>query len=281
VAWGPIKTADLKIAGERAASLPIQIVGDPTFPAVPARCSSIGPSFRIPGINGVLGIGVFRPDCGSGCAASNAAAVYYRCPTTGCQPASTPVVQQVQNPIAFFSVDNNGAIVQLPAIPATGTSSVSGVLVFGIGTRPNNALAGATVLPVNPSTGHLTAVYNNQPYPASIIDSGSNVLFLPDNSIPVCTSASFAQYFCPASSLSKTATIQGTNGATANVNFTVGNAETLFGSNRTGIAFNDLAAQQVIPNGIDFGLPFFYGRNIYVAMEGASTPAGPGPFFAF
>ena len=29
------------------------------------------------------------------------------------------------------------------------------------------------------------------------------------------------------------------------------------------------------------GLPFFFGRNVFVAFVGANTPAGPGPYIAF
>jgi len=28
-------------------------------------------------------------------------------------------------------------------------------------------------------------------------------------------------------------------------------------------------------------LPFFFGRNVFTAVEGQSTPAGAGPFVAF
>jgi len=28
-------------------------------------------------------------------------------------------------------------------------------------------------------------------------------------------------------------------------------------------------------------LPFFFGRNVFTAIEGRNTPAGPGPYWAF
>jgi hypothetical protein len=40
--WGPVKTADVKLAGEAASSIPIQVIGDPAFSMVPASCSSHG-----------------------------------------------------------------------------------------------------------------------------------------------------------------------------------------------------------------------------------------------
>ena len=33
--------------------------------------------------------------------------------------------------------------------------------------------------------------------------------------------------------------------------------------------------------GFDFGLPFFYGRRVAVALEGSTTSAGTGPYLAF
>jgi hypothetical protein len=33
--------------------------------------------------------------------------------------------------------------------------------------------------------------------------------------------------------------------------------------------------------GFDWGLPFFYGRTVYTAIESQATPAGVGPYFAF
>ncbi|MBV9619664.1 MAG: DUF3443 family protein, partial [Gammaproteobacteria bacterium] len=31
----------------------------------------------------------------------------------------------------------------------------------------------------------------------------------------------------------------------------------------------------------DLGLPFFYGRNVYTAIEQQSTPGGTGPYYAY
>jgi len=32
--------------------------------------------------------------------------------------------------------------------------------------------------------------------------------------------------------------------------------------------------------GIDLGLPFFYAKSVFTAIEGASTPGGTGPYIA-
>jgi len=67
-------------------------------------------------------------------------------------------------------------------------------------------------------------------------------------------------------------------GASSTVKFAVQNADTLF-SNQSAFVFPDLAG----PNSgtFDWGLPFFFGRNVFTAIESASTPGGTGPYWAF
>jgi hypothetical protein len=36
-----------------------------------------------------------------------------------------------------------------------------------------------------------------------------------------------------------------------------------------------------IADTFDFGLPFFYGRNVYEVFEGKSSSVASGPYFAF
>ena len=280
-AWGPVKLADIKIAQEQANSWPIQVIGDPDFSLVPSNCSSGGPALNTSqtlGANGILGLGVFRYDCGATCASSAVAGAYYVCPAAGCQPTMQPLARQVQHPVAGFATNNNGVIIQLPAIPDTGASRVNGELVFGIGTQTNNGLANAVAITLN-STGNFTTQYNNRSFLRSFIDSGSNGVFFRDTSISQCVRT--AGFYCPPATLNLTATAVGTNGAVNAVNFSVANLETLTTNNPTFFAFNNIGGALGSFNQFDFGLPFFFGRNVFVAIEGANTPAGPGPYFAF
>jgi hypothetical protein len=283
-AWGPAKLADLKISGERANSLPIQVIGDPKFSLAPSRCSATGPaknSVSEMGANGILGLAIFRQDCGNACVLSGSPGMYYTCPSSGCQPAAIPLALQLQQPVSMFAVNNNGVIIELPSVPAGGAIKTGGSLVFGIGTQTNNRIGSAAVIGVDPGTANFTTIYNSTSYSASFIDSGSNAFFFAGASTPVCTDPSVAGFYCPPATKNLSATIQGRNGTSASVNFSVGNALTLLTSNPGFAAFGNLGAPQLGPTSFDWGLPFFYGRNVYTAIDGASTPAGPGPYVAF
>ncbi|HKQ23772.1 MAG TPA: DUF3443 domain-containing protein [Burkholderiales bacterium] len=280
--WGPVKLADVRMAGEEAGSVPIQVIGDPAFSTVPAGCSGVGPPLNTVqdlGANGLLGVGLFQADCGPACASgASIPPVYFTCPSAVCQPTLISLTQQVQNPVGMFLRDNNGVIIALPSVPAAGARSLTGALVFGIGTQGNNGLGNSQVIPVNPNNGTFTTVLNQRSYGTSFTDSGSNALFF-DSGIAVC--GTFVGFYCPASTQNLSATIQGTSGPPSTVNFRVANAQSLFTANPTFAVFGNLAGPMSNPTSFDWGLPFFFGRNVFTAIEGQNTPAGPGPYVAF
>ena len=283
VIWGPVQTADVKIAGEQASSLPIQVIGSPNFSNIPQNCTSQGQpedDLASLGANGLLGVGQAIQDCGPACAASGNLGLYYACPSSSsCTETAEGLAQQVQNPVASFATDNNGVIIELPAVSGP-EASVSGSLIFGIGTQSNNGLGGATVFGTD-AFGNFHTTYKNTEY-QSFLDSGSNGIFFLDTSttgLPVCVTVHFL--YCPSSTQTISAlniAEAGTNGATANVTFSAGNGDSLV-SNANDHAINNLAGPQ--PGMFDFGLPFFFGRNVYVAIEGKSTPGGTGPYLAY
>jgi hypothetical protein len=289
--WGPVATADISIGGEGAKSLPVNIIDDSqSFAPPPMACTSNGANIGTVdglGANGVLGVGLFAQDCGSYCAmppmAQTMGVFYYSCtPGAGamCAAAAEPVASQVTNPVALFATDNNGVILQLPSIPATGAATASGFLVFGIGTENNNGLNGATVLTTN-NAALLVATYKNQTLTGSFIDSGSNALFFPDNTIPTCSMA--ASFYCPASTLSLQATLQGMNNAMANAPFQITDIQQLSNAD---FAVDDVGGPAMKINFIgssyfDFGLPFFYGRTVFNAIEGRDAGGAVGPYYAF
>lgn len=278
--WGPVKTADVSMAGETAGKLPVQVV-DPTFAGVPQPCKNGGvpenDTLQTLGANGILGVGPYAQDCGSACQSSGTQnpGWYYSCTSSTCTTAPVSLAQQVQNPIPFFAIDNNGVILELPAV-SNPEPTLSGSLVFGIGTQPNNSLGGSVIFPIN-GNGEFTTTYKGQSYPA-FLDSGSNAIFFLDESttgLTVCSSNS--GFYCPASPASLSATT--TSGSTSNtVKFNISNADTLF-STSTNAVFNALGGPN--PGLFDWGLPFFFGRNVYTAIEARSTPAGMGPYWAY
>ena len=189
--WGPVRLAGIKLGGETIASLPIQLIGDPAFPTVPSACSATGPSENTVtefGANGVLGLGHSQEDCGAGCAQSAASGFYYACGMAGCSSTSAATALQVRQPVTLLAKDNNGIVLRLPTPPAEGTVSLTGSLIFGIGTQSNNALGTARVLTVDPGTGSLAISIDGRVYPTRFLDSGSNGLFFPSPGTPICDS---------------------------------------------------------------------------------------------
>jgi len=180
----------------------------------------------------------------------------------------------------MFNADNNGALLQLPSIPATGQSTVSGSLIFGIGTQSNNALGSAVIYALN-SSGDLQTTYpvaSGAIYP-SFLDSSSNAInFLDATTLaPAGVTACLDNptYYCPSATLQFTVTNTGTNGASGPVTFSIVNADALFAIGN--VAFNDLggvSGTSPATDYFDFGLPFFFGRNVFVGVAGTTVPTG-------
>ncbi|AFT86528.1 DUF3443 domain-containing protein [Paraburkholderia phenoliruptrix] len=275
-AWGAVRSADVRMAGQLAASIPIQLIADPAVPSVPADCAGSGPSMLTLDTlraNGILGVGVFAADCGAACANAALPRWYYSCDASGaCLPSAQPVAQQVVNPVSRFALDNNGIVIELPDVSDSGADTVAGTMIFGIDTQANNTLGNASVLKGSPQTGYVSTAYEGQTYAQSYLDTGSNGLFYRDTQLPQC-----GYWYCPDSTRSASATISGTNGASATVSFAVGNSRVLFASANN--AFDNLAGPAA--SGFGWGLPFFFGRRVYTAIASRATSAGPGPYYAF
>jgi Protein of unknown function (DUF3443) len=297
--WGSVAAADIQLAGEKASSVPIQLIdsSNPTTFPVPNTCASGGGSnentVAALGANGILGIGIFQQDCGNGCTSASSSVIpwYYLCPNSVCQVVTVPLTFQLQNPVWMFSQDNNGVLISLPSIPDTGAATVSGSLIFGIGTQSDNALGSAQIYTTD-SSGNFQTTYNNIAYNQSFIDSGSNATYFLDSAtlgIPDCSN--FPGWYCPDTTAANyppsfTVTNTGLNGKSGPVTISVANAEALFAANNgQNAAFNDLAGDSgtgTSSDYFDFGLPFFYGRNVFVGIENMTGPGGvAGPYWAY
>lgn len=289
--WGPVALADVLITGEKASSAPVQvIIPDSASPPVPDKCSGrsmMGPnqgnSVSALGANGILGVGLFQQDCGNTCTTQNGSIppVYFDCPASGCNPTYVTLMQQVPNPVTKFSLDNNGVMIFLPAVPAGGLPPVNGSLIFGIGTQSNNALQNTTVYTVPASganAGEITSTFNGVSYPG-FLDSGSEgISFLDGGTTGIATCLiQGITWYCPATAANLSATNQGLNGNQGVVSFSIENASTLL--NSSNVAFSTLG--RPLPDSFDWGLAFFFGRTVFTAIDNMNTPAGLGPYVAY
>ncbi|MGN6530114.1 MAG: DUF3443 family protein [Burkholderiaceae bacterium] len=298
-AWGPLAIADVQVAGERAGSLPVQVIDDaspPVYP-VPADCTAAANGQLMDSAaslqaNGIMGIGMLAYDCGATCANADYAggyALYYSCTASaGCAPAAMAVDAQVHNPVAAFPVDNNGTVILLPALPELGAGTATGRLVFGIGTRANNQLpTGATTLFVDPDPTHADYLYFSTrtatgTYPDSYIDSGSNAYFFADAALPAnCqdTTGGQSSWYCPTGLLQRSAVVADVTGASATIDYRVTNADALFST--SSLALDDLAGSvSGTSSSFVWGLPFFYARAVYTSIWGQALSEN-GPWNAF
>jgi hypothetical protein len=327
--WGSVNLADVKLGTEEvASSTPIQVI---LTSAAPASCSNGGVDDGTQtalGANGILGVGVEPEDCGQGCDPTYVNSVpdgdpYYTCPNSTCAAALVPVADQVTNPVVLFGTDSNGVAVTFPS--ATGPeATLTGSLIFGIGTQSNNALpttanvftlgtgniGDTSLTPPLSNFDDFTVNFNTASLPYSFIDSGSNAYFFPDSSLTLCTD--YTSFYCQGSSSSaSTVTLSAQNedpnyGTTNTVTFYVDNTDYDFsvGNSNVDAVYPNLAGPIGEVNGVpqtcadvsgtstpdqycsfDWGLPFFYGRTVYSAIDGASVTVNgqtaPGPFWAY
>lgn len=288
--WGPVVSADLhmggpQLDGEKAANLRIQLTGSATAPAAPSVCagtgSSLADSVNTLGANGILGVGPAPQDCGVGCE-SNAANGYYhvdnRDGTVTGAVLSRP--EQLQQPVSQFAVNRNGTVISLPNLATTGAASVTGVMVFGIGTQANNTPGTVHVLAPK-ANGYFSTAFQGRTLSKGFIDSGSNGWFFGANdspSLPTCTTAS--PWYCPTTSQTLQTVNRGLSDDPSTVNFSIANAEQLF-LNPATYASSNLGGSVGDDTVFGFGLPFFYGRQVYTAIDGQATPLGVGPYVAY
>ena len=308
--WGPVQQADVTLGGETANKLPIQVISS-SDTGIPSSCSNgstLNENTQASlGANGILGVGSEPTDCfydgGSVCNPGSGLSsppypAYYTCSGSSCSPAFISTADQVANPVVLFPTDNNGVVVELPSVSGS-AATISGSLVFGIGTESNNQLPGtATVFTLTCDdfttefAGNTYGITNAETCAGagSFIDSGSNALFFPNaTNLPVCPKdtpvGDLSSFYCPTSTENLSATNSGGNGKTKTTSFSVANAETLFTatSTETDAAFSGLAGLNPSGFGFDWGLPLFYGVNVYSSIDGQNMPSGEpaAPWWAY
>ena len=280
---GSVRTADVQIAGEKASSLPIQIIGDQSSSLSPQNCTGKAQNTAQDlGSNGILGIGVAPIDCPN-CVNAAATPAYYTCISSTCTPTAVPAAQQVANPVPKFATDNNGVILTLPQVSSNGASSVTGTLVFGIGTQSNNTNTASNKFTTS-AFGDVSGTLNGTAVSQAFFDSGSNAYFLDSSLVPASLSSALCAgglFYCPSSTVSVPVTVQSISGtgSVSSLSLSVANASSLF--NTGNFAYNNLAGPFAPPpSTLDIGLPFFFGRSVYYGMDQTGS-GGQSPFVAF
>ena len=285
--WGSVARVDIRLGGRTISSVPIQVLADaPSGISAPVECVS-GPSENTVGkfgANGLLGVGPFGQDCPA-CISTAVVKAYYLCPGNTCSNAKVSLANQVQNPLPLLASDNNGLVIQMPAVGSPGAATATGALYFGVNTQSNNMLGAASWITLN-GGGEFTTVYAGSVLAQSFVDTGSNGYFFnkaaSDTVLVTCTVNKWA--YCPVQLTPETGTIQDpNNGAQRPVNFMVDNADNLFKNNYS--AFPNLAgpnsAANAPSNSFDWGLPFFFGRPVFILFEGKTVGTTTGPALAF
>ena len=179
--WGPVVVVDVVLGGKTAANVPMQLAGTAEFDPLSAACSSGTEMNTVAtmGANGILGLGLFTEDCGTGCAAVTGNGFYFTCADASCTaaaPTRASLARQVKHPVTLFASDNNGLVVNLPAVGAGGVASVGGSIIFGIATQANNQRGDESVL-FTDSLGYISTLVAGRALNMSFIDTGSNALF--------------------------------------------------------------------------------------------------------
>jgi hypothetical protein len=305
--WGLVKSATLKIGGETTATnIPIQVTDDTTpaqLPTPDTVCTSggtlqnIGPAGTNGiGGNAIIGLGALVNDgqryysC-SGGSCTFVCSGYGVSSSTSCNNA----VSEVANPVASFTQDNNGIILQMDGVAANGSAIAgqAGLLTFGINTQSNNALTNFQVVPhatldptTNPDGSYFGISYGcNTCNPATppttgFFDTGSNYAYLNLTSSQLTLDSLFVYHLANANN---PVTVAATLAGSVVTSYVVSNP---INSNcPTCNAYNDIAASASnsgIGSQADLGMPYFYGRSIAFAIEGRAVSGltTAAPFYA-
>lgn len=290
--WGPVEYAYVQLGNEPKVAVPIVAI-DSNFQSAPGPCTSaqsypdISPAQS--GFNGILGVGLFATDCGSSCATNMTNDQYFTCENNNCSCGATAdLLAQVANPIAFLPTDNNGLILKLPAVASGGVPNLSGSLYLGVDTQANNSSAATGSTLMANTFAHVRSKFGafSSTNLISIIDSGSSVLFIPSiASLPDCGvigSVNYSGLFCPETQQNLSAVNYNASGTSpSNVNFSVEKASTLYQSGNMVFATMAASSGKDTSAMMDWGLPFFFGKNVIVGIQAKVSGLGTGPYFAY
>jgi len=127
--------------------------------------------------------------------------------------------------------------------------------------------------------GEFMTTFNGISY-SSFLDTGTNGLFFPShysNLFPNCPSPNL-DWYCPWSTISLSANNTGSSGSPrGTVSFHIGNFDSLTTSPNN--VFAEIGGDGA--GEFDWGLPFYFGRNVYIGLEGRESSLGSGLYWAY
>jgi len=286
--WGSVSQADVWLGTDPTSgtppagaqygkSVPFHLIGSSGVPTAPSQCSSTGPiqdTVADFGSNGTIGVSP---------AALDGEPLYYTCSATACTKASLPSASQVPNPVGRLPTDNNGVILQVNALSSgNAQTSGSGSLILGIGTESNNKLATSTKIDyVNADYGmnsiKLQVGSNKAKSFASsyydAFDSGTNFLTFPSlTGLSTDSSGNFNPKSATSVAMSVTDAKSTTSTGYAFTVATYSNATVNKDAALSQIGDNDGGGNDIVL----IGFPYFYGKTLYFAMDGAKVSSASG-----
>ena len=308
--WGQVEQADVSMAGENATHVPIQVVSTSSAPSNTPCGAGGGSNLNTPTLlqaNGVLGLGTAQQDCGMQCTGSSVLPDYWLCSSaSSCSSvAAVPTATQVSNPVIFFTGDNNGVSLTLSQVVAGGAATSTGTLTFGIGTQSDNALSSTAK-----AYGLSLQAIGGQPYPAisaiypagtgstypALVDSGETLNYFLDAATVAAAAGGAGISNCLAenglyctnsiSPINLAFTTKDSSGDSASASLSVADGVTLLNSSVQkgggNTAFNSLTGGGATATNdfVILGMPFFYGKTVYLGIAGQVPPTGVPSSFA-
>ncbi len=190
-----------------------------------------------------------------------------------------PLDTQFMNPVANFTSDNNGTIIRLPALPAGGQTSGQRANSYSASARGKTMHCRRTplMLPLD-SNSSFTTDYNGNALLSYDRQRNKHAITSPTRRFR-SESTVIVHSIIPRSDLSVSFCKHRTEpDLPATVPFLVSQWLQLPDESDT---VPMTVSPRPITDGFIWGLPFFYGRDVYTVLSGANAGTRAGPFVAF
>ena len=278
VNWGPVAIANISLGNESTTkSIPILLI-DASYIDNGAAClqnyNSTGQTFHLQTspadfrYNGILGVASRVYDNVTD---------YFSCTNSSC--SKSPTIkdnnsQLLANPIAFLPKSyESGITFKFPVIGNRGAINAVGYAVFGVGSNKDNTFeSDVKIYPISNCTDVficMPTTLEGSSIEHGFLDTGSNFFYFNDANIKKNNYG----YYIPSSiiTLSPINNSIPTNINIANYDIITKTRNTSFNNN--GVKTDD--------NILDYGLPFFFGKTIYICFAGMTCNGIAGPYWAF